>query len=131
MSESITVMLVEDDRYIALALKIRLAAGGYTFKHASNIADAESMAAEELPDVCVIDVNLPDGNGIELMQSLLCSSDHRRPANIVMTASRRTGLKEHALQAGAVAFLEKPFASNDLLNIIALHGNQRQASVEK
>jgi len=118
MSDTTNIMLVEDDHHIALALKIRMKAGGFCIGHAVNVSDALSIVAEELPDICVIDINLPDGNGIDLVHSLMHNNTDRQPVCIVMTASCKPGLKEKALQAGAVAFLEKPFASRELMSII-------------
>ena len=68
MNDATTILLVEDDRHIALALQIRLKAAGYSVVLAANIAQAMAHVEKQVPDVAILDVNLPDGNGIDLMQ---------------------------------------------------------------
>ena len=119
MNNATHILLVEDDRHIAMALQIRLQAAGYLVMLATTIADAVSAANKQMPDVAVCDVNLPDGNGIDLMQTLCELEGGACMRLLVMSASRKPGLREYALSKGALAFLEKPFPSSELLDAIA------------
>ncbi|MFK8081523.1 MAG: response regulator [Granulosicoccus sp.] len=127
MSETTNILLVEDDRHIALALQIRLCAAGHSVHLAANVAEAQSLLQEQVLDVAVIDVNLPDGNGIDLMRASMTQDTQSPIIPIIMSASRKPGLREQALEAGASAFLEKPFSSLALMDAIALGGAANHA----
>lgn len=119
MTNTTTILLVEDDRHIALALRIRLSAAGYNVVLACSVAEALAAVEQQLPDIALLDINLPDGDGIELMQELNSLSGGQCIICIIMTASRKPGLREHAMAMGACAFLEKPFSSGALLKAIS------------
>ncbi len=128
MTNSTTILLVEDDRHIALAFQIRLRAGGFKVRLAATVAEAIEAAECAMPDVALLDINLPDGDGIELMQHLLSLEEGSNIRCIIMTASRKPGLREYALAMGARAFLEKPFSSGALIEIIENDGFSTKAS---
>jgi len=112
------ILLVEDDKYIALALKIRLQAEGFEISVANDKAAALREASQQPPDIALIDFNLPDGTGFEVMGGF--SSDERTSSvmNIIMTASKQPGLRVDAMTAGAIEYFEKPFKSAELIACI-------------
>lgn len=122
MNDPTTILLVEDDRNIALALQIRLRAAGYRVVLGANVAQAKAHVETRVPDVAILDINLPDGNGIELMQDFAVMASTASITTIIMTASRKPGLREHAFAMGACAFLDKPFSSTALLEAVAING---------
>lgn len=128
MNDVTTVLLVEDDRHIALALRIRLSAAGYSVVLGANVAQAIAHVEKQVPDVAILDINLPDGNGIDLMQYFAAMASTASITTIIMTASRKPGLREHALAMGASAFLDKPFSSTALLEAVATRGSSAKAS---
>ncbi len=112
------ILLIEDDKYIALALKIRLQAEGYEVTVVYDCATALQSANENVPDVALIDCNLPDGNGIEVMRCFATQSETSTIAPIIMTASNKPGLRDEAMAAGAFSYFQKPFNSTDLIAAI-------------
>lgn len=112
------IMLVEDDKYIALALKIRLKAEGFQV----SVVDDKATALQEVetcpPDIALVDYNLPDGNGFEVLQHFADSPVTASVFTIIMTASKLPALREQAMSLGAVEFFEKPFKSADLIACI-------------
>lgn len=112
------ILLVEDDMYIALALKIRLQAEGYEVSVVHSRVEAIRVAQENPPDLALIDYNLPDGTGFEVMGQF--STDERTASidKVIMTASRKAGLRDQAMAAGALELFEKPFKSIDLIEFI-------------
>lgn len=112
------ILLIEDDKYIALALKIRLQAEGYEVTVVHDCAAALRSVSEIVPDVALIDCNLPDGNGIEVMQCFAAQSETSTIAPIIMTASNKRGLRDKAMAAGAFSYFQKPFNSTDLVAAI-------------
>lgn len=115
-----TVLLVEDDKKITLALGMRLKAMGYEVISAADAVSAVAQARKCEPDVVLLDINLPGGDGFvvaERLQSLLQTS---ATPLVFITASKESGLKERALKLGAAAFLEKPFDATQLADAIEM-----------
>src|ERR1041384_2568781 len=65
-----TALVVDDDAGIRAFLQTLLTSEGYIVQLASCVADARALASEQEPDVIILDVALPDGNGIALCQAL-------------------------------------------------------------
>lgn len=115
-----TVLLVEDDRKITMAIGIRLKSMGYEVASAADAVSAVAQARKCKPDVVLLDINLPGGDGFvvaERLQSLLQTSS---TPIIFITANKQQGLKERAMKMGAVAFLEKPFDATELADAIEM-----------
>lgn len=113
-----TVLLVEDDKKITLAIGVRLKAMGYKVASAADAVSAIAQARKHEPDVVLLDINLPGGDGFlvaERLQSLMQTSS--TPV-IFITASKQPGLRKRAMELGAVGFLEKPFDATTLADAI-------------
>lgn len=110
--------MVEDDSSIALAYKIRLSASGYKVLLANDVTSALAIAEKHTPTVSLLDMNLPDGNGLDLMEALLARVPPLSTVFVIMSASYDAKLRQDAVARGAVAFLEKPFSSRELFNLL-------------
>lgn len=126
-----TILIVEDDRRIALALGIRLEAHGYRVVSAPDAVNAMNEAVREAPDVVVLDINLPGGNGLMVAERLMENAVTTDVPVIFITASRQPRLRERAAELSAVAFLEKPFSASDLLDSIELAELRRAEQDER
>lgn len=115
-----TLLLVEDDSRIALALHIRLKAAGYDVHKAPDAVHAMAQAVRHTPDVVVLDINLPGGNGFMVAARLRATEDLANVPIVFITASKTPGLHEKAAAVGAVALIEKPFSAAQLLEAIEL-----------
>ena len=113
-----TILIVEDDKFIALALKIRLQAEKYQVTVANSCKEAWEVVGECVPDIALVDFNLPDGNGIDFISSLMKNPRSSSVSAIVMTASKKSGLSQKAMAQGAVGYFEKPFKSEEFLAAI-------------
>lgn len=120
-----TILIVEDDRRIALALGIRLEAHGFRVVSVPDAVNAMTEAMRETPDVVVMDINLPGGNGLMIAERLMENASTTDVPVIFITASRQPKLRERAAELSAVAFLEKPFSAGDLLDAIDLAESRR------
>ena len=109
-----TILLVEDDAKITLALGIRLRHTGYEVVTAPDAVHAMAQALKHAPDVVVLDINLPGGDGFLVAERLRTQSVTATTPLIFITASKLPGLVERAKQLGAVAFIEKPFSAAQL-----------------
>ena len=113
-----TILIVEDDHRITRALDVRLKAHGYAVRFAADAVDAMTAAAREAPDVVVLDINLPGGNGLMVAERLMQDPSTSDLPVIFITASRQPRLRERAAELSAVAFLEKPIVSAALLDAL-------------
>jgi len=115
-----TIAIVDDDASVCRAISRLLRSLGMnadTFTSGREFIDYIEMMPSFLPDCVVLDVQMPGMNGLEV-QELLVRGDKHLPV-IFITAHDEIGVRERALQAGAVAFLRKPF--NDELLIKTLN----------
>lgn len=115
-----TVLMVEDDAKVSLALGIRLKSMGYEVHTAADAVSAVSQARKCSPDVILIDINLPGGDGFVVAQRLKTLVQTSATPVIFITASKKAGLKERARELGAVAFLEKPFTATEMADAIEM-----------
>src|SRR5450631_329795 len=113
------ILIVEDDPNIAKALSIRLKNAGYDVSVAPDALTAVEAAVKRVPDLVLLDISIPAGNGFsvaERIQSLIPTAT----PTIFLTASRKPGLREKAKELGAAAFFQKPYEADDLLGAIQL-----------
>jgi len=115
-----TILLIEDDKKITLAIGIRLKSMGYEVASAEDAVTAVTQARKSEPDVVIIDINLPGGDGFMVAERLKSLLETAATPIIFMTANKQPGLKERAKKLGAVAFLEKPFDATQLTDAIEM-----------
>jgi CheY-like chemotaxis protein len=113
-----TVLLIDDDNVFLLSVGVRLKSMGYTVCTAKDAASAISVVRKTSPDVIVLDVSLPAGNGFLVAERLQALISYAVTPIIFVTASEKPGLRERAMKMGAVAFLAKPFAATTLADAI-------------
>ena len=122
------ILIIEDDRKIALALTLRLKAAGYEVTTTYDALTGLNAAVHTPPDLALLDVCLPIGNGFTLserIQTLL-----PRPTPIIfITASRQPGFRQKANELGAAGYFEKPYEAEELLAAIqkTLHSPEPSA----
>ena len=112
------VLIVDDDADIRRGLNVRLRANGYEVLFAADAISALTVAVKERPDLVILDIGLPAGDGYVVMERL-----QKHPALacvpvIVLSARDALENKQRALDAGAYAFFQKPADNNQLLRII-------------
>jgi two-component system KDP operon response regulator KdpE len=115
------ILIVEDDADVRLGYRVLLRAQGYdTFFAADSIA-AISEARKHLPDLIILDLGLPAGDGFVVMERLQGPTNVDLAGIPVIVVSGRDlrGNKERALAAGAKAFVQKPWDDDELLGHIA------------
>ncbi|RVT93265.1 response regulator [Sphingomonas crocodyli] len=106
------VLIVDDDLHIRRLLQSTLARGGYDAIEATSAKEALALAAEHRPDAVLLDLGLPDRDGLEIVQLLKKAS----PAPILVLSARdSTDHKVAALDLGADDYVTKPFDSEEVL----------------
>lgn len=112
------LMLVDDDRYLLVGLTARLQANGYQVVSATDAISAISVARKEAPDLIILDLGLPGGDGFTVLERLASLKDIRSAPTIVLSARDANENEDRALKAGAVAFFQKPANSHDFLSAV-------------
>ncbi|MFE9931939.1 response regulator [Streptomyces sp. NPDC005533] len=106
------VLVVEDEPQIVRALVINLKARKYEVDAAADGASALELAAARHPDVVVLDLGLPDMDGIDVIKGL---RGWTRVPILVLSARHTSDEKVEALDAGADDYVTKPFGMDELL----------------
>ena len=114
-----TVLIVEDDRKVSRALGIRLASAGYAVATAYDAATALGSARQSHPDLVLLDITLPAGDGFIVAERLRQNPSTCAVPIVFITASKQPGLRKRAAEVGAAGFLEKPFSGQELLEIVS------------
>jgi CheY-like chemotaxis protein len=113
-----TVLIVEDDKKVSMALGIRLSSAGYRVASAYDAATALSRARECNPDVVLLDITLPAGDGFLVAERLRQNPSTCGVPIVFITASKQAGLRKRAAEYRATGFLEKPFSAQRLLDTV-------------
>lgn len=113
-----TILVVEDNTKISKALSVRLKHAGFTVMTASDAPTALMQAKKREPDLAILDISIPGGNGLDVAESLQLNICQSKLPVIFITANKDPALKESAMKMRPAAFLEKPFSASELLTII-------------
>jgi two-component system KDP operon response regulator KdpE len=106
------LLLVEDDRELRSLLQNSLALEGFRVRSAASLAEAEALLEHDAPDLVVLDLGLPDGDGTDLVARVRRAS--AMPI-LVISARHVEAQKVALLDAGADDYLTKPFGIAELL----------------
>ncbi len=109
---SLCVLVVEDDREIRAMMQSSLSVEGFEVQTAVSLSEASAMVRHAPPDVLVLDLGLPDGDGIELVHEV--RKQHSLPI-LIVSARHQEAQKIRLLDAGADDYLAKPFSVGELL----------------
>ncbi len=110
-----SILVVEDDAALARTMTRNLRARGYTARAASTVAQATALAGQERPTLILLDIDLPDGSGWDVLRVLHASGDPI--ATIAMSALRPN--ERLCREFAVVGSLEKPFPMEALLRLVA------------
>lgn len=106
-------ILVIDDNTLLLSKIVRsLLKANHTVRSATSLMDARQILQQEIPQVLCLDLQLPDGNGLDLVQELRNSG--RKIPVVIISGQYSEAHRKHAEQLGVAQFISKPFALQDL-----------------
>ncbi|MBK6557353.1 MAG: response regulator [Comamonadaceae bacterium] len=109
---SLRVLVVEDDREMRALMLSSLSVEGFEVQTAVSLSEAGALLRHSPPDVIVLDLGLPDGDGVELVREV---RRHQSTPIIVVSARHQEAQKIQLLDAGADDYLTKPFSVGELL----------------
>ncbi|MHA7817055.1 MAG: sigma-54-dependent transcriptional regulator [Pseudohaliea sp.] len=113
MTTASRVLLVEDSESMASIYRGYLASSAYQVETAASIGEARQALEKQPVAIVLLDVKLPDGNGLDFVDELLARED--APDIVVMTAYATADMAVQAVRRGAVDFITKPFDATRLL----------------
>jgi DNA-binding response OmpR family regulator len=113
------ILIVEDDADVRLGYSVLLRAKGYDTAFAADALGAVSEARKYQPDLIILDLGLPAGDGFVVLERFRVNPAISVVPVIVVSGRDAYANKERALKAGAKAFVQKPWNDNELLTIIA------------
>ncbi|WP_313319766.1 sigma-54 dependent transcriptional regulator [Stenotrophomonas sp.] len=116
MNATNSALIVDDERDIRELLVLTLGRMGLRISTAANLAEARELLASNPFDLCLTDMRLPDGNGIELVTEI--TRDYPRTPVAMITAFGSMDLAVEALKAGAFDFVSKPVDINVLRGLV-------------
>ena len=106
------ILVIDDEELIRWSLEQVLSSDGYRVAVAADGAEALARMAEAVPDLCLLDLKLPDCDGLQLLPQLLALAPEL--VVVVMTAYGSAEIEREARRLGAVDFLRKPVDPGEL-----------------
>lgn len=110
-----TVLIVDDDQVVCQHLSSLLRAAGYPSKSTLDPVQGFMVAQRERPGLILLDVNLPAGGGLRMLERLIKTTTTQLIPVIVITASTDQALEGEVRAKGAAGFIRKPIDSERLL----------------
>jgi two-component system, NtrC family, response regulator AtoC len=103
LNQAKKILIVEDEALFARAVQKRMQKAGFDCEHAETLQDGRAIAKQFEPDIVLLDMRLPDGNGMDLLPELVASGI----TVIVMTAYGDLSDAVNAMKLGAIDYLKK------------------------
>lgn len=118
MDKPSKILIVDDDPDLRQALKLRLRANHYDTVNAVDGYSAIAQAYKEHPDLIILDLGLPAGDGFVVLDRLQRNADLANIPVVVLTARDPQSSERRALLSGATAFFQKPADNTELMEVI-------------
>jgi len=118
MGQKKKILIVDDERDIVKGLMIRLQGAGYEVVTAFDGAQGVFMAHKEKPDLIILDIRMPAGDGFSVAQRLKRSIHTFTIPVIFLTGSPEKNAEEKAMALGARFYVKKPYDPEELLDAI-------------
>jgi len=113
------ILIADDDPVVLESLAIRLKATGYEVLCSKTGQQAVAAAKKHSPDVMLLDINMPSGDGFSVHESVCNLENMKRTPVVYLTGDRSEGVWVEAHSMGAFALVRKPFDTDILLSVIA------------
>lgn len=106
------ILVIDDEPQIHTFIRISLVAEGFTYLGAQSIAEAKQVIQQDSPHLLILDLGLPDGDGMDLVNFVRATSN---TPILILTARDEEEEKIRLLEAGANDYLSKPFGIRELI----------------
>ena len=112
------ILIIDDDQHLLLGLTARLKHSGYAVITSMDAVSAIAVARRALPDLIILDLGLPAGDGFLVLERMKVLPDVATIPVIVLSARDPAQNKQRALDEGAIAFFQKPPENHEFLATI-------------
>ncbi len=112
------ILVIDDEPQVTIKLAARLKANGYEVIAGGDAIQAIKLAREERPDLILLDVKMPAGDGFSIIQNLKKLVSTVNIPVIIITGTVGEEARDKAMEEGAEDFILKPFDSEELLRKI-------------
>jgi two-component system chemotaxis response regulator CheY len=112
------ILVVEDSKPIRCMLKNILIGAGHVVFEACDGKEGLDISASSSFDLVITDVNMPEMSGLELAKQLRQTSDYKFTPIVILTTESSDEFKIKGMEAGATAWLTKPFSPNKLIEVV-------------
>ena len=117
-----TALIVDDEEDIGLMIKLMLKKKAIDADYVSRIENAHKRIANNQYDLFVLDLNLPDGSGFDLIPAIRLQSEN--PKIIIISAYDGSAEKSKSIEYGVASFIKKPFKKQDLYKAVDMITNK-------
>lgn len=124
-----TLVLLDDDTIFTNRIARALEGNGFTVSSLESMAQAMASIEKTVPDFAVVDIKLPDGNGLDFIERLLAINEKARV--IVLTGYGSIATAVAAIKSGAFDYLEKPATAEQLLNTLTRTADEKPLPPEQ
>ena len=114
MTERTVVLVADDDDDILLLVTTRLRRDGFSVIQARDGDEALDLALERRPDIAVLDIGMPGLDGLEVVRAIRADETTKRMRVLLLTAKAQESDVRRGFEAGADAYVKKPFSPSEL-----------------
>ena len=118
MKSTPNIYILEDNADIGFILEVVLTEEGFNIHLYNCVSDLQAAVRKDLPDLFLLDVMLPDGNGIEMCHLIKTTTESSKLPVLMMSANTEA---ESVMECNAEAFIQKPFDLDVVVNTIKAH----------
>lgn len=112
------ILVVDDDPYILMSLEFLMQKNGYSVVVARNGTEALQLVQQEIPDLVVLDIMMPDIDGYAICEFIKEQPALNHIIVVFLSAKTRESDQRKGLELGAAAFVFKPFSTRSLIKEI-------------
>ena len=123
-----SVLVIDDEPVLQDVLKALLEGNGFDYYPATTAADGMRVLREEEVDVVLLDLMLPDGNGLEMLPDIKAHDPHLPVIMITAYSSLESAIE--AMREGAFHYVPKPFKNEEVLHLVRRANERRRLQVE-
>jgi DNA-binding response OmpR family regulator len=112
------ILIIEDEPDTAKVVTKRLIQGGFEVVAAADAYEGVKLAHKEKPDLIILDLMLPAGGGLYVLENIKMAAEIRSTPVVVLTGIKNEDYKQQILDQGIEAYLEKPYEPDVLISTI-------------
>jgi DNA-binding response OmpR family regulator len=125
------ILIIEDDYDLSALIMRHLRSADFDVLNVGDVIQGVQFARKEIPDLIVLDLMIPGGGGLKVLERLNQIPETQSIPIVVLTGVRDEETKKKVLEAGAVEYLEKPYNAQELLRSIEEHIVEEEEVKEK